>query len=115
VLSGCVGAVLLHPEREGSATAIVGTALNSSYDIFGAAGFAAVSGTSAVGPFNQANAVNTGYTLAVGVQRELNNGSTARLELNYEDLSNSAVNGGPFNPQYQSIGLKLTYLFGRNR
>jgi len=93
--------------------AIVGTDLNGDYQVFGAAGFAAVSGTSATGPGITSNAVNTGYTVALGVQRRLNNGAMARVEVNYDDLSNAATNGGNFEPDYKSVGLKFTYLFAR--
>lgn len=89
---------------------VFGMPINDKYEGFGSIGLVAVSGTSAIGPTAQADAVNTGYTLSAGVQRATTRG-VMRAELIYDRADTARTNGDSYTPEYQALTLKLSLLF----
>lgn len=89
---------------------IVGTSLSNGYEVFGSLGVVQVNGTSAVGPTSQANVRSTGFTIGIGAQRAMPKYGVGRLELIY-DKADSSNNPGGYDPKYNSVTLKASWLF----
>jgi hypothetical protein len=89
---------------------IVGTQLNNDYEIFGSLGVVQVRGKSAVGPVTQDSVRSTGFTIGIGAQRKMPKYGVGRLELIY-DKANSSNNPGGYDPKYQAVTLKASWLF----
>lgn len=93
---------------------IAGTTLGNGVEVFGTAGIVAISGESAVGPTEQANVVNTGFTFGIGAQRDFGAGKL-RGELIYDRAMKSNDPQDPFgatyDPDLSAVTAKLSYLF----
>ena len=89
---------------------IVGSSLKNGYEIFGSLGVIQVRGKSAVNSFVQDSVRSTGVTVGIGAQRKMSNYGVGRLELIY-DKANSSNNPGGYEPKYQAVTLKASWLF----
>lgn len=94
---------------------LLGTDIGGGYELFGSLGFAAMQGQGAISPFAQDRGINSGYTVGVGVQRAMAGGTMHRLELIYDNLSNtieSPTDGiTSYDPDYEAVSLNYTFLF----
>jgi opacity protein-like surface antigen len=72
--------------------AIYGTGIGNGYELFGAAGLGYVKGTQATGPTTQGDVSALGYSIGVGVQREMANKYLLRGEINYDKFNSVRKN-----------------------
>lgn len=89
---------------------VVGTPLANGYEIFGSLGVVQVTGKSAVNTFAEQSVQSTGFTVGVGAQRKMPSFGTGRLELIYDE-ANSSNNPSGYEPKYQAMTLKASWLF----
>jgi hypothetical protein len=92
---------------------VVGTQVGA-YELFGSLGAVLVNGTSAVDHDKVDDVINTGYTVGLGMQRQLGTG-IGRLELIYDRADNDNGPddgaGNVYHPDYEAVTLKGTFLF----
>ncbi|MDO6591271.1 MULTISPECIES: hypothetical protein [Rhodobacterales] len=82
-----------------------------NFEGFASFGFAASSGSAATSPSTSADAVNSGYTVGLGLQQDFN-GNTLRYELIYDNLeTNTTSQGGGYEPTFEAVSLNVSYLF----
>ncbi len=81
-----------------------------SYEAFVSGGLAVVIGDSAVDGFEQESNTNLGVTLGLGLQRAYG-GSMVRGELIYDRADRSLSEPQGFDPDYEAVTVKATFLF----
>jgi hypothetical protein len=90
---------------------LVGSSMMNGYEFFGTLGFVSVMGTSATNTSTSANNTNTGYTVGIGTQGQMMGNGTSRIELIWDQANESSDQPGGYDPDYEAITLKFTYLF----
>lgn len=88
---------------------IYGQPVGGGYDIVGAAGLAVASGRVEDGPGVYVDTVGYGYTVAVGVQRDLGASGIGRLELVYDVIDE--LEQDDFDKSLEILSLQATFLF----
>lgn len=81
------------------------------FEAFASAGLVAVMGTSAIETSDQMDNTNLGYTIGLGLQRGLAGGGMLRGELIYDRADNSLTEPNGYDPDFEAVTLKVTYLF----
>lgn len=92
------------------ARVIVGTPVGDGVEAFGSLGMVAVKGDSATNSFTQGETINTGFTIGAGVQTDYRNGKL-RAEIIYDRANNVAKNPAIYEPHYEAMSLKVSFLF----
>jgi hypothetical protein len=92
---------------------VVGTSVTDRLEGFASFGIASVIGDSGVSANSVAHNRNTGITAGIGVQSRLASGGTLRGEVIYDRADRSATLPMGFDPDYEAVSLRLTYLFGK--
>lgn len=88
---------------------IYGMSVGSGYDVVGAAGLVVASGRVEDGPNIYVDTIGYGYTVSVGVQRDLGVSGIGRLELVYDVIDD--VEQEDFNKSLEILSLQASYLF----
>ncbi len=81
-----------------------------SFEGFASLGVAAMQGQGADSPTSTSRGVNTGYTVGLGLQNDFNAGKL-RYEIVYDNLENVSTNPDGGDPTFESVSLKVSYLF----
>ncbi|MCG3269206.1 hypothetical protein [Yoonia sp. I 8.24] len=82
-----------------------------NFEGFASFGFAAASGSAATFITTRDDAVNSGYTVGLGLQQGFN-GNMLRYELIYDNLeTNTTSQGGGYEPTFEAVSLNVSYLF----
>ncbi len=89
---------------------LVGKAMNNGYEMFGSLGVVQMNGTVAIGPTVQAPVTNTGYSVGLGVQRDIRGGK-ARIELVRDVAPNTSTTFGGLSANYRATSIIFSFLF----
>jgi hypothetical protein len=90
---------------------LIGMPVGGNWEGFVSAGAVAVMGTSATSPGTSAANTNVGFTAGIGAQGQLLGSGTTRIELVYDQANSSVTTPGGYDPEYESWGIKATWLF----